>query len=124
MAEGFCSFFELKSFLFEFYFFELSLFESSIGSMMINTISPGSQGSLAASRPSTAASPRAAVAGRDLAILPRQQGEIVYIHHSSHEIATQTQTVIPERAGWEARLTSIEFRKECKNVHGPHSDKT
>ena len=49
------AFFELKSFLFEFYFFELYLFESSIGSMMINTISPGSRGSLAASRPATAA---------------------------------------------------------------------
>ena len=51
----FLSFFELKSFLFEFYSFELSLFESSIGSMMINTISLGSRGSLAASRPATAA---------------------------------------------------------------------
>ena len=50
----FLPFFELKIFLFEFYFFELSLFESSIGSMMINTISPGSRGSLAASRPATA----------------------------------------------------------------------
>ena len=46
-------FFELKSFLVEFYFFELSLFESSIGSMMINTISPGSRGSLAASWPAS-----------------------------------------------------------------------
>ena len=55
MAESFCRFFELKSFLFELYFFELYLFESSIGSMMINTISPGSRGSLAASRPATAA---------------------------------------------------------------------
>ena len=72
MAESFCRFFELKSFLFEFYFFELYLFESSISSMMINTIPPGSRGSLAASRP-------AAVAGRDLAILPRLPGEIVYI---------------------------------------------
>ena len=51
----FLLFFELKSFLFEFYFFELYLSESSIGSMMINTISPGSRGSLAASRPTTAA---------------------------------------------------------------------
>ena len=71
MAESFCRVFELKSFLFEFYFFELYLFESSIGSMMINTISPGSRGSLAASRPATAA--------RDLAILPRLPGEIVYL---------------------------------------------
>ena len=39
--------------------------------MMLNTIPPGSRGSLAASR--------AAVAGRDLAILPRVPGEIVYI---------------------------------------------
>ena len=70
MAESFCRVFELKSVLFEFYFFELSLFESSIGSMMINTLSPGSRGSLAASR--------AAVAGRDLALLPLQPGEIVY----------------------------------------------
>ena len=38
--------------------------------MMINTIPPGSRGSLAAFR--------AAVAGRDLAILPRLPGEIVY----------------------------------------------
>ena len=65
MAESFCRFFELKSFLFEFYFFELSL--SSIGSMMINTISRGSRGSLAA------------VVGRDLALPPLQPGEIVYI---------------------------------------------
>ena len=55
MAESFCRFFELKGFLFEFYFFELYLFELSIGSIMINTISPGSRGSLAASRPATAA---------------------------------------------------------------------
>ena len=82
MAESFCRFFELKSFLFEFYFFELYLFESSIGSMMINTISPGSRGSLAASRPATAAlgpaALGAAVACRDLAIPPRLPGEIVY----------------------------------------------
>ena len=38
--------------------------------MMINTISPGSRGSFAASRPATAA--------RDLAILPLLPGEIVY----------------------------------------------
>ena len=41
--------------------------ESCFGSMMINTIPPGSRGSLAA------------VAGRDLAIVPRLPGEIVYI---------------------------------------------
>ena len=35
MAESFCRFFELKSFLFEFYFFEISLFESSIGSNIV-----------------------------------------------------------------------------------------
>ena len=84
MAESFCRFFELKSFLFEFYFFELYLFESSIGSMMISTISPGSRGSLAASWPATAVpracGPPAAVACRDLAILPRLPGEIVYIY--------------------------------------------
>ena len=49
MAESFCRFFELKSFLFKLYCSELSLLESSIGSMMINTISPGSRGSLASS---------------------------------------------------------------------------
>ena len=38
--------------------------------MMINTTSPGSRGSLAAFW--------AAVAGQDLAILPRLGGEIVY----------------------------------------------
>ena len=86
MAESFCRFFELKSFLFEFCFFELYLFESSIGSMMINTISPGSRGSLAASRPATA--------GRDLAILPQLPGEVVYI--------SQDRTVFfsPQISGW------------------------
>ena len=51
IAESFCRFFELKSVLFEFYFFKFYLFESSIGSKMINTISPGSRDSLAASPP-------------------------------------------------------------------------
>ena len=82
MAESFCRFFELKSFLFEFYFFELYLFESSIGSMMINTISlvAGAVGCISARHGSPrACGPRAAVACRDLAILPRLPGEIVYI---------------------------------------------
>ena len=48
--------------------------------MMINTISPGSRGSLAASRPATAA---LGPAGRDLAILPQLPGEIVYISQRS-----------------------------------------
>ena len=64
MAESFCRFFELKSFLFEFYFFELSLFESSIGSMMINTISPMSRDDLHTKRWSPSRV--------DLPVLPRE----------------------------------------------------
>ena len=56
-------------------FFEVYLFESSfVGSKMINTFPPVSLGSLAASRPATAA--------RNLAILPRMPGEIVYYQMS------------------------------------------
>ena len=51
----FLSFFRAKELSFRVLFFELYLFESSIGSMIINTISPGSRGSLAAFRPATAA---------------------------------------------------------------------
>ena len=72
MAESFCRFFELKSFLFQFYFSSFYLFESRIGSMMINTISPGSWGSLAASRPTTAA------LGPRFSHTARLPGEMVY----------------------------------------------
>ena len=59
LREGFCLFFQVQNVsLRVLFFFEVYLFESSFGSMMINTIFPGSQGSLAA------------VADRDLAILP------------------------------------------------------
>ena len=43
------------------------------------TISPGCRGSMAKSRPATAAGLRAAVEGRDAAKLPRLPGEIVFI---------------------------------------------
>ena len=43
----------------------------------------------------------------------------VRIHHSSHDFATQSSHFV-DRAGWKAKMASIEFWMPWRNAHKPH----
>ena len=43
------------------------------------------------------------------------------IRHSSHHLATQSSHSV-DRAGWHAKMTSIEFWIPWRNAHSPHCD--
>ena len=43
----------------------------------------------------------------------------VRIHHHSHHFATQSSHFV-DRAGWQAKMASIEFWIPWRNAHGPH----
>ena len=43
----------------------------------------------------------------------------VHVRHSSHEVSTQPSHSV-DRAGWQAKMASIEFWIPWHNAHGPH----
>ena len=55
-------------------------------------------------------------------VFPLQTGP-VRIHHSAHDLATQSSHSV-DRAGWQAKMASIEFWIPWRNAHKPHSDMT